>query len=66
MQETWVQSLGQEDPLEKERAAYANILARRIPQRSLVGSSPRDCQELDATEQLPHTTLFSKTELTFV
>ena len=27
MQETWVQSLGQEDPLEKEMATYSNIPA---------------------------------------
>ena len=26
-QETWVSSLGQEDPLEKELAAYSSILA---------------------------------------
>ena len=31
MQETWVQSLGQEDPLEKEMAAHSGILAGRIP-----------------------------------
>ena len=31
MQETWVQSLGQEDPLEKGMATYSNILAWRIP-----------------------------------
>ena len=31
MQETLVQSLGQEDPLEKEMAAYSNILAWEIP-----------------------------------
>ena len=37
MQETWVQSLGQEDPLEKEMATHSSILAWRIPQRSLVG-----------------------------
>ena len=29
-QETWVQSLGQEDPLEKEMATYSNILAWEI------------------------------------
>ena len=29
--ETWVQSLGQEDPLEKEMATHSNILAWRIP-----------------------------------
>ena len=31
MQETWVQSLGQEDPLEKGMATYSSILAWRIP-----------------------------------
>ena len=31
MQETRVQSLGQEDPLEKEMAIHSSILARRIP-----------------------------------
>ena len=31
MQETQVQSLGQEDPLEEGMASYSSILARRIP-----------------------------------
>ena len=31
MQETQVQSLGQEDTLEKEMATYSSILAWRIP-----------------------------------
>ena len=31
MQETRVQSLGQEDPLEKGKATHCNILAWRIP-----------------------------------
>ena len=31
MQETWVQSLGWEDSLEKEKAAHSSILAWRIP-----------------------------------
>ena len=31
MQETWVQSLGQEDSLEKEMATHSSILAWRIP-----------------------------------
>ena len=30
MQETWVQSLGQEDPLEKQMTTHSNILAWRI------------------------------------
>ena len=31
MQETWVRSLGQEDPLEKGMATHSRILAWRIP-----------------------------------
>ena len=31
MQETQVQSLGQEDPLEKEMATHSNIVAWEIP-----------------------------------
>ena len=31
MRETWVQSLGREDPLEKEIATHSSILAWRIP-----------------------------------
>ena len=31
MQKTWVQSLGQEDPLEKAMAIHSSILAWRIP-----------------------------------
>ena len=31
MQKTWVQSLGQEDPLEKEMATHPSILAWKSP-----------------------------------
>ena len=31
MQETWVRSLGSEDPLEKEMETYSSILAWKIP-----------------------------------
>ena len=31
MQERWVQSLGQEDPLEEEMATHSSILAWEIP-----------------------------------
>ena len=31
MEETWVQSLGQEDPLEKEMAIYSSTVAWKIP-----------------------------------
>ena len=32
MQETWVRSLGWEDPLAKEMASHSSILAWKIPQ----------------------------------
>ena len=31
MQETWVQSLGRENPLEKEMASHSSTLAWKIP-----------------------------------
>ena len=31
MQETWVQSLGWEDPLEENMATHSSVLAWRIP-----------------------------------
>ena len=44
MQETWVQSLGWEDPLEEGMAIPSHILAWRIPwTEELVGYSPKGC-----------------------
>ena len=41
MQETWVQSLGMEDSLEKKMATHSSILAWEIPQtEERVGYSP--------------------------
>ena len=37
VQETWVQSLGWEDPLEKEMATRSSILAWRIPWTEKLG-----------------------------
>ena len=37
-QKTWVQSLGQEDPLEKGMASHSSILAWRIPWTEEPGS----------------------------
>ena len=37
MQETWVRSLGQEDPLEKEMAPHSSTLAWKIPQTEKPG-----------------------------
>ena len=31
VQETWVPSLGKEDPLEKEMETHSSILARKLP-----------------------------------
>ena len=51
MQETWVQSLGQEDPLEEEMAAHSSILpGKSHRQRSLVGCSPWGHKESGMTE----------------
>ena len=40
MQETWVQSLGGEGPLEKEVATHSNVLALRIPGTGEPGGLP--------------------------
>ena len=57
--ETWVQCLGQEDPLEEGMATHSSILDWRIPwipfltgefQRSLMGYSPWGRKESDMTE----------------
>ena len=51
MQETWVQSLGWEDPLEKEMATHSSTLAQKIPcMGSPVGYSPWGRKESDTTE----------------
>ena len=50
MQETWVQSLGREDPLEKETATNSSTLAGESHGwRSLVGYSSWGRKELDMT-----------------
>ena len=52
MQETWVQSLGWEDPLEKGMATYSSTFAWRIPWiESLVGCSPWGHKESDMTKR---------------
>ena len=51
MQETWVRSLGWEDPLEEGMAIYFSILAwESHGQRSLVGYSSWGSKESDMTE----------------
>ena len=50
MQETWVQSLRQEDPLQKAQQTTPVFLPGEFyGQRSLAGYSPWDCAELDMT-----------------
>ena len=55
MQETWVQSLGQEDPLEKGMATHSSILAWKIPWTEEPGmgwGAGQGSQESDVNEQL--------------
>ena len=55
MQEIWVQSLGQEDPLKKEMAIHSSILiGESLGQGSLVGCSPWGHKELHMTKWLTH------------
>ena len=51
MQESWVRSLGWEDPLEEEMATHSSTpLPREFhEQRSWAGYSPWDCKESDTT-----------------
>ena len=50
MQETWVRSLAQEDPLEKEMATHSSILAWKIPCTEEPGGlQSMESQELDMT-----------------
>ena len=51
MQETWVQFLGWEDPLEKEMATHSSILAWRIPSTKKPGRlESMGSQESDTSE----------------
>ena len=47
MQDTWIQSLAWEDPLEKKMATQSGILAWEIPwTEDLVGYSPWGCKRV--------------------
>ena len=62
MWETWVRSLGREDPLEKEIATHSSILPWRIPwTEELGGLHSTGRKELDMTEQL-HFSLYTYIE----
>ena len=55
---TWVQSLGWEDPLEKEMKPTPVFLSGKSHgRRSLVGYSPQGRKESDTTERGLHFTL---------
>ena len=62
MWETQVQSLGWEDPLEKEMATHTLVLLPRKFHgwRSLVGYSPWGCKESDTTERLHFTSMLTQ------
>ena len=52
MQETWVQSLGREDPLEEAwQPTLVFLPGESFGQRSLVGYSPWGCIESDTSER---------------
>ena len=56
MRETWVPSLGWEDPLEEGMATQSSTLAWRMPWTEEPGGcGPQGRKELDMTEQLTHT-----------
>jgi len=51
MRETWVRSLGQEDPLEKEIATHSSTLAWKIPWTKEPGRlQSMGYKDLDTTE----------------
>ena len=56
MQEMWVRSVDQEEPLEKEMATHTSILAWKVPwTEELVGCSPWGREKSDTTEQVHFT-----------
>ena len=55
MGETRVQSLGQENPLEKEMATHSSILACKIPDGGSWQATVHGVVESEMTEQLTHT-----------
>ena len=67
MQENWVRSLGNEDPLEKGMATHSSILVWRILWTEEPGGLQSvGSQELDTTEQLTFSLHFLTIPLTTV
>ena len=50
MQETWVRSLGREDPLEKKMATHSSILTRESMDRRAWLATVHGLAELDTTK----------------
>ena len=64
-QDTRVQSLGREDPLEEVMPTHSNILAWEIPwTRSLADYSPWGHKELDTTKATEHAHTYLKMSFT--
>ena len=52
LQETWVRSLGQEDPLKKEMATHSSILCQKVPWTGAWWATAHGVtKELDTTKQ---------------
>ena len=62
MQETWVGSLGWEDPLKEGMAIHSSILAWRIPWTEEPSRLQFMGSELDTTEVTQHTPVYLPTE----
>ena len=66
VQEAWVQSLGQEDPLEKGMATHSSVLAWRIPWTEEPGRlQSMGSQRVDTTERLTHTLSLRSRQVSF-
>ena len=64
MQETWVQSLGWEDPLEKEMATYSGSLAWKIPWTEEPGGLQSMGSQKTRTQLSNYTTTTNDAKLT--
>ena len=58
MQETCVQTLGQEDPLEKGMATHSSLLAQRIPWTEELGGLQSMGMQRAVHDQATNTSLF--------
>ena len=62
MQETWVRSLGWEDPLEKGKATHSSILAWRVPMDCIVHEVAKSWTRL-SDFPFPHVHLMKENQL---